>query len=76
MKTGQMSRKLDKLGVTCDTPGELQQSVGGETTQESHPHQFTKNALGLNELREVFSPRDFKRIRLANKRNSVPFTNA
>ena len=32
--------------------------------------------MGLNEMRGVFSPRDFKRIKLANKRNTQPFVNA
>ena len=76
LKAGQLSRKMNRLGLQSENLDDTLHSIGGETNDQSHPHQFPRNTMGLNEMRGVFSPRDFKRIKLANKRNSLPFTNA
>ena len=75
LKAGQLSRKMNRLGLQSENLDDTLHSIGGDTTDQSHPHQFPKNALGLNEVREIFTTRDFKRIKLAHKRNSQPFAN-
>ena len=68
-----MQRKLQTLEKGDIDDVDAKASTCGESTHEAYPFGFSKNVLTRGQLRELFSPQEIKKLKLARKRNSQPF---
>ena len=67
-----MQRKLHTLDPDdIDTHARASTCAGSAHDQ---PFMFSKNVLTRGQIRELFTTEDFKKLKIARKRNSQPFT--
>ena len=66
---------MQKLDVFSDEADPRASTRGAYSIDDSHPFAFSKTAMTREQLNELFSPDDFKKLRIAQKLNSQPFVN-
>ena len=70
LKLEKMHKKIQQFDI-LDNELDIKPSTNrSESIKNSHPHAFVKNVLTREQIRELCSPRDIKKLKLAQKRNS------
>ena len=68
----QMSRKLNTIELSTQAEAHVKSQLVESPSQGQQQFTFNRNVLNRQQLNEMFSKKDIKKLKIAQKRNSVP----